>query len=134
MHVEVYTPDSLIRRPDILSNAMLCDLGSSREQAWRFFVRNISARYLRSFYGVIWAFVRPIVMAVGLLIARNAGTDVTRTLTMVATFWMFLTPLLYPVPEMGLLALVVELNPVTHLLATARELLTGLPVSAPLVL
>jgi lipopolysaccharide transport system permease protein len=50
--------------------------------------------------------------------------DISRGLTMATGFWLFLTPVVYPVPDQGLLGALVKLNPVTPLLVTARELAT----------
>jgi lipopolysaccharide transport system permease protein len=50
--------------------------------------------------------------------------DVQKTLTMITGFWLFLTPVIYPVPNEGLFGLLVKLNPVTPLLVTTRELAT----------
>lgn len=56
--------------------------------------------------------------------------DVTKTLAIVTSFGFFLTPIIYPPPTRGLFALVVGLNPVTPLLVTTRELITGRPPTA----
>jgi len=40
---------------------MLRDLASSRDLAWRLFVRDLSAQYRQSLFGVVWAFVPPII-------------------------------------------------------------------------
>jgi lipopolysaccharide transport system permease protein len=69
----VYTPESRIRHPLLLFREMWHDLLASRELAWRLLVRDISAQYRQSFLGVFWAFVPPIVTALGLVLARNAG-------------------------------------------------------------
>jgi lipopolysaccharide transport system permease protein len=50
--------------------------------------------------------------------------DVSRGLTMVTGFWLFLTPVIYPVPQSGAFATLVSFNPVTSLLVTTRELAT----------
>jgi len=57
--------------------------------------------------------------------------DVPKALPIVAGFWMFLTPVVYPVPAEGLLGSVMRLNPVTPLLVTTRELATSGSVSTP---
>lgn len=61
-------------------------------------------------------------LAPGLLIAPAGliSDDVNRGLPLVLTFWFFLTPVIYPAPESGLL----RLNPVTPLLETTRTWLT----------
>jgi lipopolysaccharide transport system permease protein len=50
--------------------------------------------------------------------------DVTRTLTIFTGIWLFLTPVVYPVPRSGFVQKIVTLNPVTPLLVTTRELAT----------
>ncbi|HAJ62034.1 MAG TPA: polysialic acid transporter [Cyanobacteria bacterium UBA8543] len=50
--------------------------------------------------------------------------DVPKGLAMVTSFWLFLTPVVYPVPSQGTFGVLVKLNPVTPLLVTARELAT----------
>jgi lipopolysaccharide transport system permease protein len=63
----------------------------------------------------------------GLLLAPLSALykDVSKALPIVTLFWMFMTPVVFPIPESGLFALVVQLNPVTPLLVTARELVTS---------
>jgi lipopolysaccharide transport system permease protein len=67
-----YTPESKMRHPVQLWQAMKHDLLASRELAWRLMVRDLSAQYRQSFLGIFWAFVPPIVAAVGLTFASNA--------------------------------------------------------------
>lgn len=55
--------------------------------------------------------------------------DVNQALTIVITFWMFITPVVFPLAEGGKLAMVQRLNPVTPVLITARELALGLPLT-----
>ena len=58
--------------------------------------------------------------------------DVSKGLTMVTGFWLFLTPVVYPMPSgEGLFGLLVKLNPVTPLLVTTRELATVGFISNP---
>lgn len=242
----VYTPESTLRHPLTLFRQMWRDLIASRELAWRLMVRDISAQYRQSFLGIAWAFLPPIVMAVGFTLASNAnvisigatdlpypayvmfstalwqtfvealngpvqavtvakpmlarvnfprealilakigevffnfaiklilivalfiwfripigwtvlltpvplihlvllGTfigillaplgvlyqDVSKGLTLITGFWLFLTPVVYPVPTEGTFGLLVQLNPVTPLLVTTRELATTGIVSEP---
>ena len=68
----VYTPASIVRRPRRLLAEMWRDLLASRELAWRLMRRDISAQYRQSLLGVVWAFLPPIVMAVGFTLAGNA--------------------------------------------------------------
>ncbi|MGB5961005.1 MAG: ABC transporter permease [Coleofasciculaceae cyanobacterium] len=235
----IYTPESMLRHPAQLFKLMWRDLLASRELAWRLMIRDISAQYRQTFLGFIWAFLPPIIMAVGFTLAKDAnilkpgvtdlpypayvmfstalwqtfvdavngpvqavtqakpmlarvnfpreaiilakvgevffsfaiklilivalflwyripvtwtvilapvalihlvllgtliGTflsplgvlyqDVSKSLTMITSFWLFLTPVVYPVPSRGTFGALVKLNPVTPLLVTARELAT----------
>ncbi len=235
----VYTPDSRLQHPLALLKAMGQDLLASRELAWRLMVRDMSAQYRQSLLGFAWAFVPPIVTAIGLTLANNAnvlnvgvtelpypayvmfsvslwqtftealtgplqaittakpmlvrinfpreaiilsklgqifvnfgiklilivglfiwfkisvpwtivlapvalihlialGTgiglilapigglyeDVSKGLTLLIGIWLFFTPVIFPVPQSGLFATLVQLNPVTPLLVSARDLAT----------
>lgn len=57
--------------------------------------------------------------------------DVSKALTLFTGFWLFLTPVVYPVPNTGIFGFLVNLNPVTPLLVTVRELATTGVVSEP---
>lgn len=57
--------------------------------------------------------------------------DVSKGLTLLTSFWLFLTPVVYPVPSEGVFGNLVKLNPVTPLLVTTRELATTGIVSDP---
>lgn len=50
---------------------------------------------------------------------------------MITGFWLFLTPVVYPVPGEGTFGFLVRLNPVTPLLVTIRELATTGVISDP---
>lgn len=232
-----YTPASALRRPQELLRGMVEDLGRSRGLAWRLLVRDLSSQYRRSLLGIFWAFIPPIITAVGLTLAKNSqvlnigetdipypayvmfsmalwqtfveasnrpiqsvieakpmlakinfprealilaglgqvcfnfgiklililglfwwfgivpsglallapvavmhlillGTgvglcltpigvlyeDVSRGLTLIMAVWLFFTPVIFPTPSTGLFATLVQLNPVTPLLVTVREL------------
>lgn len=57
--------------------------------------------------------------------------DVSKALSLVTGFWLFLTPVIYPVPKAGTFGWLVNFNPVTPLLVTIRELATTGVVSHP---
>ncbi|PSB60232.1 polysialic acid transporter, partial [Chroococcidiopsis cubana CCALA 043] len=57
--------------------------------------------------------------------------DILKGITYITGFWLFLTPVVYPLPNGGGLATLVQLNPVTPLLVTTRELTTTGVVSNP---
>jgi lipopolysaccharide transport system permease protein len=50
--------------------------------------------------------------------------DVSKGLTMLMGLWLFITPVVFPVPQEGAFATIVNLNPVTPFLVTTRELAT----------
>lgn len=242
----VYTSQSRLRHPLKLFKQMWQDLLASKELAWRLLLRDIKAKYRQSILGIIWAFVPPIVTALGLTIANNARvinigvtdlpypayvmfsmtlwqtfiealngpiqgvisaksmlakvnfpreaiilaklgevlfnfaiklilivglfiwfgivpswtviiapvallhlillgnflglllaplaalySDISLGLTLVSGFWLLLTPVVYPVPKTGVFSTIVQLNPVTPLLVTTRELATTGVVSEP---
>ncbi|NEO35069.1 MAG: ABC transporter permease [Moorea sp. SIOASIH] len=243
----VYTPESQMRHPLQLFQEMRRDLLASRELAWRLLVRDISAQYRQSLLGIIWAFIPPIVTAIGFTLAKSNGVinvgstglpypayvmfsmtlwqtfvetlngpvqavteakamlakinfpreaiilsklgqvffnfsiklilivglfiwfkmpvswsviiapvafihlvlfgtfiglllapmgalykDFSMGLTLATGFWLFLTPVVYPVPSEGVFGAIVKLNPVTPLLVTTRELATTGVISEPL--
>lgn len=242
----VYTSESRIRHPLQLFREMGRDLVASRELAWRLLVRDISAQYRQSLFGVLWAFLPPIITAAGLLVARNAGAvnigeteipypayvifsmalwqtfveslsgpiaavntakpmlakinfpkeaiilaklgevffnfgiklililglfiwfqipvtwsillapvglihlvilgtgiglllapigalygDIAKAIPLIVSPWLLLTPVIYPTPKEGLFATIVNLNPVTPLLVTTRDLATSGLVTNP---
>ncbi len=233
------TAKSRLRHPLQLWQEMWRDLLASRELAWQLLIRDIKAQYRQSFLGIFWAFIPPIMTAVGFTLASdakvlNVGTtelpypayvmfsvslwqtfieslnapiqgiikakpmlakinfpreaiivaklgevlfnfgiklilmiglfiffrmpvtwsvflaplgliqlimlgtliglllaplgvlyqDISRSLTMLTGVWLFLTPVVFPVPKQGLFSQLVALNPVTPLLVTTRELAT----------
>jgi lipopolysaccharide transport system permease protein len=69
--------------------------------------------------------------AIGLALSPIAGFygDVSRAIPMVAGFWMLLTPVVYPARTEGLAGIFSTWNPVSPLIVTARESLTGLDPS-----
>lgn len=69
--VVVYSPESQMHTPDRLVRSMLKGLSDSRELAWRLFVRDISARYRQSMFGIFWAFLPPIVTGLVFIILQS---------------------------------------------------------------
>ncbi|MBI5895698.1 MAG: ABC transporter permease [Desulfobacterales bacterium] len=51
-------------------------------------------------------------------------SDVSAALPILTSLWLFLTPVVYPPPQQGLLALLFRVNPVSPLLVAARDLAT----------
>jgi len=67
----IYTPDSQMRSPGLLLRAMFRDVKASRELSWRLFVRDVSAQYRQSIFGVLWAFVPPIVTSIIFIVLQS---------------------------------------------------------------
>ncbi|NNC87300.1 MAG: ABC transporter permease [Akkermansiaceae bacterium] len=53
--------------------------------------------------------------------------DVGQGLTLLTTFWLFVTPVLYPAPQAGLATVLNHWNPVSPLVTTSRDWLTTGP-------
>lgn len=67
--------------------------------------------------------------AVGLLLTPVGMlyTDIGKALPLLMQFFMYLTPVVFPIPTSGWAATIFELNPVTPLILTSRDWLTGYP-------
>lgn len=55
-------------------------------------------------------------------------SDVARIISMVSTFLMYATPVVYMAPQFGFFKTIFNINPLTHLLNDTRNALTGLEV------
>jgi lipopolysaccharide transport system permease protein len=71
--------------------------------------------------------------SLGLFIAPLAAlySDFAKIIPLLSGPWLLLTPVVYPAPTSGNFAMIVNLNPVTPLLVTARELATTGIISNP---
>ncbi len=69
--------------------------------------------------------------SIGLLVlpVGSLYQDIEKGIPLVTTFWFYLTPVVYVLPESGLLKTFASINPVTPLIVSSRELLTGFEVS-----
>jgi homopolymeric O-antigen transport system permease protein len=70
-------------------------------------------------------------LVVGLLVAPIGLLygDVERGMNLAMVFWFLMTPIVYPPPIGWPASLVNQVNPVSPLVVTARELLVGIPLS-----
>lgn len=70
-------------------------------------------------------------VAIGLFLAPIGSLyqDVQRTIGFVIPAWLLVTPVIYPTPKEGIFGAIVNINPVTPLLVTTRELATGAELS-----
>lgn len=50
---------------------MLADVAASRELSWRLFIRDLNAQYRQSLFGVIWAFIPPIVTSLIFIVLNS---------------------------------------------------------------
>ena len=69
----IYSADSILKQPSALLPDMWRDLLASRDLAWRLFVRDVSSRHRQSFLGLFWVIIPTVVLAVGLVIIREAN-------------------------------------------------------------
>jgi lipopolysaccharide transport system permease protein len=58
--------------------------------------------------------------------------DFAMGVTLITGLWLFLTPVVYPIPSEGVFGSIVKFNPVTPLLVTTRELATTGVISDPI--
>lgn len=66
-----YSSESQVRSPGKLLRSMLADVAASRELSWRLFVRDLNAQYRQSLFGVIWAFIPPIVTSLIFIVLNS---------------------------------------------------------------
>lgn len=71
--VTVYSPESPLRQPTKFAREMIADLWTSRELAWRLFIRDLSAQHRSSLLGYSWVFVPPLVASVPFIYLNSAG-------------------------------------------------------------
>ncbi len=67
--------------------------------------------------------------AIGLLLTPVGVlyTDIGKGLPLLMQFLMYLTPVIFPMPKTGIAAAIYSVNPLTPIILTARDWLTGLP-------
>ena len=68
-------------------------------------------------------------IGLGLLPVSSLYGDVGRVIPIVSSFWMLLTPVVYPPRTEGLAGWLATWNPISPLIITARETLTAQPLS-----
>jgi len=69
--------------------------------------------------------------AIGLALAPIGSLygDIGKAIPMVTSFWMLLTPVVYPARTEGLAGFLATWNPISPLITTARESLSGMDIS-----
>jgi lipopolysaccharide transport system permease protein len=67
--------------------------------------------------------------AVGLMLTPlgTLYSDISKGLPLIMQFLMYTTPVIYAIPTEGLMAKLINLNPLTPLIMTTRDWLTGMP-------
>ena len=73
------------------------------------------------FLGVLSLIILGLMVGVLLTPLGVLYNDVGRSITIFTQCWFFLTPVIYPMPKDGVVALIVLYNPVTPVLVSARE-------------
>jgi lipopolysaccharide transport system permease protein len=89
-----------------------------------------------------WIIFAPITLLLMILFGMGIGLvlaplnifyrDIGASIAPITTFWLFLTPVIVPVPREGWAAIFVRNNPVTPLLSSTRELLTTGVLTMPI--
>ncbi len=69
----IYDARPILLSPRSLLKAMALDVWSSRELAWRIFVRDFNAQYRQTLFGYIWAFLPPLLMTAVFVFLNSAG-------------------------------------------------------------
>ena len=67
----IYTTESQMHSPRNLLHSMVTDIKAARELSWRLSVRDVSAQYRQSVFGVLWAFVPPIITSMIFIILQS---------------------------------------------------------------
>jgi lipopolysaccharide transport system permease protein len=133
------------------SKAMLAKINFPREAilmgglymvTFNFFVRlllvagvmifwNITPGLTLLFFPVAMAFLLLAGFSIGLILTPISSLygDVQKMLSMVVGFWMLLTPVVYPARTEGLAGILAVWNPISPLIVTARESLSGMELS-----
>lgn len=71
--ITIYTPESQLRHPAQLMRRMFSDIRKARGLAWRLAVRDISAQYRQTFFGLGWALIMPIVNTMIWIFLQGSG-------------------------------------------------------------
>ncbi|MFZ0429414.1 MAG: ABC transporter permease [Acidobacteriota bacterium] len=71
--ISIYSPSSQMRTPILLLRSIWKGIRESRELSWRLFLRDLSAQYRQSIFGVLWAFAPPIVTGLIFIALRSSS-------------------------------------------------------------
>lgn len=96
-HVTIYTPESVLRKPNKLLADMLRDLLAARELAWRLAVRDISAQYRQTALGILWAFILPLANTLTWLFLSSSGVVEVGQTTLPYPIYVFTGSLLWSI-------------------------------------
>ena len=112
-------------------------LGGLYQVFFNFTIRLVLLAAVFLWFGIVPPWTAPLAL-VGVLALVGLGTmigvlltpvgllyqDIGQALLLITGFWMLLTPVVYPPPASGLLALLAKWNPVSPLILCARDWLT----------
>jgi lipopolysaccharide transport system permease protein len=97
MKTTIYTPDSSLANPLVMVKAMLADLWTGRELAWRLTVRDISAQYRRTFLGILWALILPLANTMVWLYLNMSGIVVLQKTSIPYPIYVFAGTMLWAI-------------------------------------
>lgn len=69
----VYSPERLLQHPWKMLTAIMADIWSGRELAWRLFMRDLRAQYRQTILGYVWAFLPPLVASATFIFLQSQG-------------------------------------------------------------
>lgn len=83
------------------------------------------------FFPVAMAFLIVCGLSIGLILTPLSTLygDVQKSISLVTGFWMLLTPVVYPAHNEGLAGILAVWNPISPIIVTARESLSGMELS-----
>ncbi|MBC8487087.1 MAG: ABC transporter permease [Bacteroidetes bacterium] len=79
-------------------------------------------------FGVIVLVIAGVSLGLFLTPLGTLYLDIGRGLMLITTFWMYITPVVFPIKTEGFAGFIFRYNPMTYLIMTTRDLITGQPL------
>jgi len=73
MRVRIYKPSQPMQHPLTILREMGAGVMEGRELAWRLFLRDTRAQFRQTFFGLLWAFIPPLVSALTFIFLGSQG-------------------------------------------------------------
>lgn len=70
---KTYTAESPLKNPRIFFGQMISDVITSRDLAWRLFIRSISTQYRQTAFGYFWALFPPLISSFTFILLNSQG-------------------------------------------------------------